>query len=188
MTLSDILHNFFNDQRYVDVDGPPVNLCERTWAFVCGVDEFLVTLKDLETSAVFSIFVVYFAMCALNTETFFLKSSPLHGKPSGMTRELVSTVKTGLALLDSQECAGFWSPTSWKKKVKNRRMKRKMREKMESSNTQHPDDTCIKCAPHTLFLSQCQCDIKSVVNQRENVTCEVCCSHLPSVAADCYQL
>ena len=31
-------------------------------------------------------------------------------------------------------------------------------------------------APHTLFLSQCQCDIKSVVNQRENVTCEVCCS------------
>ena len=26
------------------------------------------------------------------------------------------------------------------------------------------------------------------VNQRENVTCEVCCSHPPSVAADCYQL
>ena len=31
----------------------------------------------------------------------------------------------------SRECAGFLSPT-WKKKVKNRRMNRKMREKMES--------------------------------------------------------
>ena len=34
----------------------------------------------------------------------------------------------------------------------------------------------MKRAPHTLFLSQCHCDIQSVVNQRENVACEVCCS------------
>ena len=35
----------------------------------------------------------------------------------------------------------------------------------------------MKFADKFANLSQCQCDIKSVVNQRENVTCEVCCSH-----------
>ena len=42
-------------------------------------------------------------------------------------------------------------------------------------------------ARHTPNLSQCQCDIKNVCCvTRENV--KVCCSHSPSVAADCYQL
>ena len=67
-----------------------------------------------------------------------------------------------------------------------RSMKRKMREdgkqreegRRESSNTQHERMDGMKwSARHTLFLSQCQCGIKSVANQQENVTCEVCCSH-----------
>ena len=47
------------------------------------------------------------------------------------------------------------------------------------------------CAPHTLNLSQYQCDIKSVVNHKENVTCDcvlfthsVGCSRLPSAVND----
>ena len=55
--------------------------------------------------------------------------------------------------------------------------KQKVESRRESSNTQHERMDGMKwSARHTLFLSQCQCDIKSVVNQRENVTCEVCCS------------
>ena len=47
----------------------------------------------------------------------------------------------------------------------------------ESSNTQHERMDGMTCsARDTLFLSQCQCDNKSVVNQRENVACKVCCS------------
>ena len=76
-----------------------------------------------------------------------------------------------------------------------RRMKRKMRETVkrakwrvvESSNTQHERKkmTHMKCAPHTLFLSQCQCDIKMCAAEtRENETCEVCCSHKPTAMFD----
>ena len=35
----------------------------------------------------------------------------------------------------------------------------------------------MKCAPHTLFLSQCQCDIQMcAVRHEKKVKCEVCCS------------
>ena len=39
----------------------------------------------------------------------------------------------------------------------------------ESSNTQHADDTCMKCAPHTLFLSRCQCDTQMRAVQHEKM-------------------
>ena len=55
--------------------------------------------------------------------------------------------------------------------------KQRVERRRESSNTQHERmDGMKESARHTLFLSQCQCDIKSVVNQREHVTCEVCYS------------
>ena len=40
--------------------------------------------------------------------------------------------RQGCQGLHSRECAGYLSPTSWKKKVKSKRMKRKMGEKMDS--------------------------------------------------------
>ena len=48
----------------------------------------------------------------------------------------------------------------------------------------------VKCALHAKLELEpwATCVIKCVVTQRENVTCEVCCSHPPLVAADCYQL
>ena len=39
----------------------------------------------------------------------------------------------GAKVLIREKCAGYLSPTSRKKKMKNRRMKRTMREKMESN-------------------------------------------------------
>ena len=64
--------------------------------------------------------------------------------------------------------------------------KQRVKGRRDWSNTQHERMDGMKwSARHTLFLSlepcqcldPCQCDIKGVVDQRENVTCEVCCSH-----------
>ena len=45
-----------------------------------------------------------------------------------------------------------------------------------------------KCALHAKLEPMSMYHQNLRMQVRENVTCEVCCSHLPSVAADCYQL
>ena len=64
---------------------------------------------------------------------------------------------------------------------------RRVESRRVSRQQQHADGTWMTCAQDT--LSPCHVPHKNVCCEtRENVTCEACCSHLPSVAADCYQL
>ena len=96
------------------------------------------------------------------------------------------------------KCTGNLSTTSWKMKLMARRKDKMIREKMDSIERKvekskriehttwaHEHDTWnVMCTPYLSHVCACH---QMWINE-ENVTCEVCCSHLPSVAADCYQL
>ena len=69
-------------------------------------------------------------------------------------------------------------------KAKSRRESRR-----KSCNTHHADDTCMKCAPHTLFLSQCQRDTQMCAVQHEKMWRVRCAVHtlrrLQQIAISC---
>ena len=98
----------------------------------------------------------------------------------------------------SRKRTGYFSPKqpTWKLKMKIRRMKRKMKETVKSakwrSRRRGRNKHCawgMDDVMRTTILSQCHLQHWNECGEtRENVTCEVFCSPLPSVAADCYQL
>ena len=97
------------------------------------------------------------------------------------------------------KCAGYLFTTSWKKKPRARRMNKTIGEKKDSKKRKWVAENQTHnmsawrwrmrwrevCAAHAKLEPWAS---YVTVSQRENVTCDVCCSHLPWVAADCFQL